>query len=63
MSSDYVAPNGACLLIETRVYKRDAPMALKFELTRYCRSVRASDIGAGSSGHRGVAGCATDQPN
>src|SRR6266446_7662870 len=28
---EHVAPNGACLLIETMFYKRDAPTALKAE--------------------------------
>ena len=29
---EHVAPNGAGLLVETKVYKPDAPTALKFEI-------------------------------
>jgi len=43
---EHVAPNGACLLIETMFYKRDAPTALKqnsFSIEPDCCHVAARD--------------------
>jgi hypothetical protein len=38
---EHVAPNGACLLVRTDVYKHNAPKALEFETDLLPRFLKA----------------------